>query len=206
MAVDNEPVPFWNGEGEDAYIVQWKAAVGFRDDAWGDVSAAGRLNGSSGHWVDDNVLAPLGAGRDDACISDCLDTYFSSDDGAARVADTYQSFAEQQGLPPARLAVHPSENTIVEQGARLHLTRLLCELADAAPDVVVTLGNAALRVMRLAVGQTDAPAKLVADASYGRERTMSVGDRRIQWLPLAHPAAPHAYQEAHAKWRRSRSK
>jgi len=106
MAVDNEPVPFWNGEREGEYIAQWKAAVGFRAGEWGTVAAAGKLNGSSGIWVDDNVLAPLGAGRDDVCISDCLDTYFSSDDGAARVADTYQPFAEGTGLPPARLAGH----------------------------------------------------------------------------------------------------
>ena len=206
MAVDNEPVPFWNGERDGEYIAQWKAAVGFREGEWGTVAAAGKLNGSSGIWVDDNVLTPLGAGRDDVCISDCLDTYFSSDDGAARVADTYQPFAEGAGLPPARLAGHPSEDAIVEQGVRLHRGRLLRELSQAAPDVVVTLGNAALRVMRLTAAQNDGPAKLLADPSYGRERTLTVGGRRIRWLPLAHPASPSAYKDAHARWRRVRGK
>jgi hypothetical protein len=206
MAVDNEPVPFWNGEREDEYIAQWKTAVGFGNKEWGEIASAGKLNGSSGIWVDENILAPLGAGRDDACITDCLDTYFSSEDGAARVADTYQPFAEKAGLPLARLALHPSEDTIAEQGVRLHRGRLLRELSQAAPDIVVTLGNAALRVMRLTAAQNDGPAKLAADPSYGRERTLSAGGRRIKWLPLAHPAAPSAYKEAHARWRRARGK
>jgi hypothetical protein len=204
MAIDNEPVPFWNGEREDEYIAQWKAAVGFRDKEWGEITGAGKLNGSSGIWVDDNVLAPLGASRDDACITDCLDTYFSSDDGAARIIDTYSPFAERVGLTAAHLAGHPSEDAIVEQGVRLHRARLLRELAQAAPDLVVTLGNAALRVMRLTAAQNDAPAKLVADPSYGRERTLTAGGRRIRWLPLAHPAAPSAYKDAHGRWCRSR--
>ena len=156
MAVDDEPVPFWNGEREDECIAQWKSAVGFRDGEWGEIAGAGKLNGSSGIWVDENILAPLGAGRDDACITDCLDTYFSSADGAARVADTYRPFAEKAGLPLARLPLHPSEDTIAEQGVRLHRGRLLRELSQAAPDIVVTLGNAALRVIRLTAAQNDA--------------------------------------------------
>ena len=61
MAVDNEPVPFWNGHDEDDHVARWKAAVGFRDVEWGGVTRVGDLNGSSGLWVDNNVLGPLGA-------------------------------------------------------------------------------------------------------------------------------------------------
>jgi hypothetical protein len=206
MAVDNEPVPFWNGLDEDEHVVRWKAAVGFRDGAWGEVTGVGDLNGSSGVWVDTSVLAPLGANREEACITDCIDLYFSSSGGAARIADTYKPFAERVGLPAVRLSAHPSENDIVKQGARFHSERLLRELSNAAPDIVVTLGNAALRVLRAVAGvTTDGPSKLQADSSYGAELALSVGGRRMTWLPLAHPAAPRVYQDAHSRWCRTRT-
>jgi hypothetical protein len=204
LAVDNEPLPFWSGDGEDAYITRWKALVGFRDGDWGRIAGVGRSNGSSGRWVDDKVLIPLKARRDDAWITDCLDTYFSSERGAAAVAERYSPFAVRAGLPAASLAVHPTESTIAKLGVREHRDRLLHELSDAAPDIVVTLGNAALKVLRTIMGATDAPTKLRADSGYGTERTLSVDGRDIVWFPLAHPAAPRAYQDAHARWCRKR--
>jgi uracil-DNA glycosylase len=203
MAVDNEPEPFWNGNDEGELIARWKNAVGFRDGEWGEVVGVGALNGSSGQWVDENVLAPLRASRDDARITDCLDTYFSSTGGAARMAETYVSFAERVRLPAAHLPPHPSEASIVEQGVRHHRDRLLRELAAAAPDVVVTLGNAALRVLRIVTGANHAPAKLRADSQYGAKLELVVEGRHIAWLPLAHPAAPRVYQDAHERWRRT---
>lgn len=201
LAVDNEPVPFWNGHGEEQYIATWKAAVGFRDGEWGKVAGVGDLNGSSGAWVDDNVLAPLRVRRDDACITDVVNTYCSSTGGGARIDDTYAPFAKRVGLPAARLAEHPSEDSIVKHGVKLHRDRLLRELGDAAPDVVVTLGNAALRVLRTIAGASEAPLKLAADSGYGKEHCLRVDGREIDWLPLAHPAAPRVYQDAHARWR-----
>jgi uracil-DNA glycosylase len=205
MAVDNEPVPFWNGRDEDDHVARWKAAVGFRDGEWGEVAGVGALNGSSGDWVDVNVLQPLGAGREEACITDCVDLYFSSNDGATRVRDTYLPFAERVGLPRAQLSAHPSENDIVKQGVEHHRERLLRELATAAPDIVVTLGNAALRVLRTVAGASDGASKLQANSNYGTELALSVGGRRMTWLPLAHPAAPRVYQDAHSTWCRTRT-
>jgi hypothetical protein len=203
MAVDNEPEPFWNGEDENKYIERWKKAVEFRDGEWGEVAGVGALNGFSGGWVDENVLVPLGAGRDEACITDCIDTYFVSKEGARRIADTYVPFAKLKGLQVPHLAPHPSEGAIVKEGVRHHRVRLLRELAAAAPDVVVTLGNAALRVLRAVTGANDTPSKLRADSQYGAKLELVVDGRRVEWLPLAHPAAPRVYQDAHARWRRT---
>ncbi len=41
-----------------------------------------------------------------------------------------------------------------------------------------------------------APKKLRADSSCGTERTLLVDGRNVVWFPLAHPAAPSAYQNA----------
>jgi transposase len=59
----------------------------------------GTMCRSSGRWVDDNVLVPLGADRKEACITDCLDTYCSSGDRAGRIDDTYLTLAQTAELP-----------------------------------------------------------------------------------------------------------
>ena len=84
---------------------------------------------------------------------------------------------------------------------RHHIPRLLAEIRVCGPDRIITLGNAALRVIRhLAGAPEDVPARLSADASYGTPRQLVVGGHSIQLLPLAHPAAPAVYQQAQRGW------
>jgi hypothetical protein len=107
------------------------------------------------------------------------------------------------GLSSARLPAHPTEFNIARLTDPRQTDRLRQELSDAEPDIVVTLGNAALRVFRRIAGKMGDIWKLRADSSYGAEAFSSFDDRRLVWLPLAHPAAPRVYQDAHAKWRRT---
>jgi uracil-DNA glycosylase len=100
----------------------------------------------------------------------------------------------------AELAAHPSEAQIVSEGIRDHSARLKAELDTAQPERVVTLGNAALRVFRSLLDSPGGPSKLGSDASYGTPLDVRVGGRTLTWLPLAHPAAPNPYQEAHLRW------
>jgi hypothetical protein len=203
IAVDNEPEPFWNGSGELARIEAWKQAVSF-EDAWGVVAACGRLNGSSGAWVDTRVLAPLKATRATAWITDCLDAYRCSAGLSARLADTYVPWAQEKGLPLPSLATHPSESEIVREALHGHLTRLKQELAAVAPEVIITLGNAALRVLRalVEVGADADPGRKLSHrrGEYGRPCAVRLTGRLVNWLPLAHPAAPIPYQAAHTRW------
>lgn len=199
MAVDNEPAPFWTGDDEVERVEAWKAAVGWTSD-WGVASPAKGFNGPSGAWVAEKVLAPLGAVRDDAWITDCLDTYRCSTDLQRRLTDTYAPFAARRGLPSPTMARHPSESQIVREGVTDHRGRLLAELDEARPELIVTLGNAALRVMRRLVEAEDVSRRNVAVSMYGQRLAVRVDGRHVEWLPLAHPAAPRAYQEAHARW------
>ena len=200
LAVDNEPTPFWTGEDQAIRVERWKEQVGW-DGRWGECSPVGGLNGPSGAWVARRVLRPLGAGRDDAWITDCLDTYRVSTGAEARILDTYRPFAGAYGLPADLLGRHPSESEIVVEALRDHRARLLRELEEARPSLLVTLGNAALRVVvgLGAVADGSAPKCLTTDG-YGRARRIRLGQREVEWLPLAHPAAPQMYQEAHAQW------
>src|SRR5688572_9595447 len=59
LAVDNEPEPFWDGSDEADQIKVWKDAVDWLP-SWGEVAPVEQLNGSSGTWLADKVLEPLG--------------------------------------------------------------------------------------------------------------------------------------------------
>jgi uracil-DNA glycosylase len=198
LAVDNEPEPFWNGDDEAERVDAWREAVGWHEK-WGSVQPVGELNGSSGRWVDANVFAPLGAERSEVWITDCLDTYRSSPGMRTAVESVYQPFASTVGLPPEDLAPHPSEGEIVTEATSHHRVRLLAEIAQARPVVVVTLGNAALRVLRHLLDEPTGPTKLAIDG-YGASIDVSITGEQATWLPLAHPAAPAPYQQAHIEW------
>lgn len=95
------------------------------------------------------------------------------------------------------LPKHPYESAIVK-AAETELDRLRAELRAATPERVVTLGNAALRVLRKLV-EGELPRKLSADDGYGKPIPVRFEDQEFEVLPLAHPAAPKRYQEAHAR-------
>lgn len=198
LAVDNEPEPFWTGADEVHRVEQWMSQVGW-SDAWGAVAPVSQLNGRSGLWVEERILGPLGVARADAWITDCLNTYRASVKMCDAVEDVYTPFARAHELPHAELAPHPSEAQIVSEGIDQNLARLRRELAAAAPDVIATLGNAALRVLRELLGDAAAPTKLNL-ADYGAELSANLNGHGTSWLPLAHPAAPRPYQVAHEAW------
>ena len=203
IAIDNEPVPFWcGGKGEEAKLIEaWRGSVGWKE-SWGVIDIAGDLNGSSGVWVAENVLRPLNVKA--ALITDCLDTYRCSGGLAERIDDTYAPFAVEHKLPPAVLAKHPSETEIVDEALALHRSRLLDELATAKPELVVTLGNAALRVLNRLIEPASAELiQKLAVGGYGLRFKVTIAGRSIECLPLAHPAAPTPYQDAHTKWLQS---
>ncbi len=203
MAVDNEPDIFWDGANEPELVAAWKKAVEFRP-SWGEITGAGHLNGSSGRWINENVLPILQASRRDVWLSDCLDLYHCSHDPAARISDTFAPWARENGMAVPVLPQHPDENAIVKEALAGHRDRLLNELTLAEPQVVVTLGNAALRVlMQLIAGNAeDLPKKLFADETTygGRHRVQLLTGAVVEWLPLAHPGSPMSYKQTHKFW------
>lgn len=203
LAVDNEPEPFWAGADEVHRVERWMSQVGW-SEAWGSVAPVSHLNGPSGRWVEEGVLGPLRVARADAWITDCLNTYRASVKMRAAVEDVYEPFARAHALPPAELAPHPSEAQIVGEGIDQDLSRLRRELTASAPDLIVTLGNTALRVLRNLLGDAAAPMKLTV-TDYGTELSVKLNGRGLSWLPLAHPAAPGPYQVAHENWMAGRT-
>jgi len=148
LAVDNEPASFWTGADEQEQIAAWKRVVGFRLGQWGEVATSDVVNGAAGRWLDQHVLAPLGVTREDACLSTCVDTYFADAPMAFAMTDRYQPWAREAGLPEGGLAQQPRDGALVEVAVAAHGERLFHERSVTVPEMVVTLGNAALRVKK----------------------------------------------------------
>lgn len=205
LAVENEPEPFWDGSDERLHVDKWLANSSFLPD-WGQIKTCGRLNGSSGQWVRDKVLIPLKAARENAWITDCLDIYHESEKAAARLeSKTVVNFFHSHGIPVRYLPAHPSEGEIVNTARTQHAQRLLAELESARPDRIVTLGNAALRVLLLLADSSTSKINRLSDKSYGEPFRIQIMGNKVEWLPLAHPAAPDSYQKAHEAWIKCKS-
>lgn len=199
LPVADEPSPFWDGHDADERVSGWMAAYGISREEHGAFSAPERLNGPSGTWVAERLLAPFGMSRDDVWITDSLDTYRMSTGVAQRLANTYDRGRLRFGWPAAALRGHPSESEIVTEALAGHRERLRDEITTCRPERIVTLGNAALRVVAALAGHHTR--KLTSDASYGGSLDITIDGRQLRWTPLAHPAAPKVYQDAHERWR-----
>ena len=204
MAIDNEPDFFWDGHDPDEKkaIAAWAEAVGYRSP-WGRIEPARRFNGSSGLWVNRNILEPMDFSRKMVWLSDCLDAYRCSERLADALRDKYNPLATQHGWKIADLEPHPNEREIVAEALAQHRDRLVAEITSAIPEIVVTLGNAALRVFRrLISASSECPTKLSSQSNeYGRRsRVRLITGHAVDWIPLAHPAAPPSYQTAHREW------
>jgi hypothetical protein len=119
-----------------------------------DPSATSTLLPSTANrqWLRDKILIPLGYRRTDCWITDCLDTARLNPDQQRRIRETYLPVGGRLGLPTPNMESTPSgDRGIVREAQEGHLERLSRELDTARPELFVTLGNAALRVLRLLV-------------------------------------------------------
>ena len=211
LPVADELSPFWDGTDANRLVDQWRNEVGFSPD-WGRVELPGsELNGSSGRPVEPMYLSPLGLARDDAWLTDCLDTYRASEGVARAIATVYDPIADELGLPRAQLGLHPAEAEIVAEARRDHSERLVSEIATCAPDTIITLGNAALRVLWSLPGivpmRPDPPTALTP-RDYGRPCDVRVDGRPVTLWAVGHPNIVRknaAYAAAHDEWMRRMS-
>ncbi|WP_159081700.1 hypothetical protein [Nocardioides sediminis] len=188
---------FWDGSDADQRVERWRAK--YLDPNWGEVSTA-TLNGPSGSWLTSNILDPLrDAGAGSTFITDCLTTYRLSGGAAARLRDTYDPMVKvTSGLPAASLRAHPSESQIVREALDQQSERIRGQIAAARPQLLVSLGNAASRVVA-ALSESDKSGKLEPD-DYGRPRPVSISGTDVIWIALVHPATPAVWQERHRQW------
>lgn len=206
LPVENEPSPFWTGDDVVQHFKRWLQDVRW-DDSWGSVGVndrfpgSDRFNGSSGRILRDNVLKPLGLSIDSAYISDCLNLYHMSAGVKARLDTDIGDALEKLGRAGLGLLNHPSENQIVKLALVDHHMRIAAELEEAKPKVVITLGNAALRVLGLVVGRPEVQPLKHDNSYYGKPIHINFAGHAIRWYPLCHPGQRDArYLLAHSVW------
>jgi len=196
LAVDNEPEPFWTGRDEQERLGVWLTQVGWGPKL-GEALPAGDLNGSSGVKVEQEILRPLGLDRKDTLLTDCLDTYHLSEGMSKAIGEVYEPLARRLDLPSVDLPKHPGEREIVQQAQK---DRLAVELQQAEPEVVITLGRAALEVLNGLV-EAEAPARLAAEVTYGAPIDIRVSGRPAKWYPLVHPGQQaERWRTVHGEW------
>jgi uracil-DNA glycosylase len=200
LAVDDEPTVFWDGTDAEQRIARWRVEVDWAEE-WGSVALAGG-NGSSGRLVVDEILTPLGVAPEKTYFTDCLPYYFvKSGKGSQgqRINEVYQPFATAHHLPSADLPARPAVNDMVRRTVADEAGTLLEQLHESMADQVVTLGQEAADAFAKIVGAD--PVELRPDGTYGTPRSVSIADRRIDWVPLTHPGNRNpAWRTRHARW------
>jgi hypothetical protein len=205
LIVDNEPEVFWDGAEAADLLARWRRDVGFVD-SWGRVALAeAGHNGPSGLWLRDKILVPLGRRRTDCWITDCLDTARLNAGQQRRIRETYLPVSGRLGLPTPNMESTPSgDGGIVREAREGHLERLSRELDAARPELIITLGNAALGVLRLLVEiDSGDPGPALAEARYGAEVQVRFGARPVRWLPLVYSRSGERipkWRQIHLRW------
>jgi uracil-DNA glycosylase len=114
-------------------------------------------------------------------------------------------FVPFASLQPPVLPAHPDDRALVGQALDMHADRLQAEFAEASPEVVLTLGNAALRVLRTLLDAREPPDPL-SPVGYGRPTVVLAGSHLVRWYALAHPGALsklRKWRDLHQRWRQT---
>jgi len=204
LAVDVEPVVFWDGvdPSPEALLAEWKVAVGFDPERQGDVRVG--TNGPSGAGLLTTVLEPLGLAPGDVAFTDAVPWYVvkgsrRGSQGAA-VRERFNPLADAMEAVAGDLPERPSPSGLValaSTGERRDSLR--AEIIDAEAPLIITLGQEALDAVR---GVADVAAGMqakLAAKGYGTRGKLSIADITFDVLPLVHPG--FARQTTHEKWR-----
>jgi len=204
LAVDVEPVVFWNGRTPtpQALLSKWKDAVGFTD-AHGTATIGN--NGPSGAGLLVNVLQPLGLSDDEVAFTDAVPWFFVKDGPGSQgdaARERFGPIAKAINAPMSTLPTRPSARQLVRlasEGPRRDTLRE--ELVNAGAPLVITLGQEALDAVR---GVTDRCSgtqdRLAPTDDYGTRGKLVIDGHTIVLLPLVHPGFQR--QTTRPDWKR----
>jgi hypothetical protein len=200
LAVDVEPTVFWDGDTDDfgTRLAAWKNDVGFVDGQHGSISPTSpSTNGSSGDKVVRHYLVPLGLNAKRVTFTDVYPVFLVKTSTGSRreqgdaICKEYDSIAAAMGRRPSSLPSRISAARLPGIAASTFGERLVADLTEAAPPLIITLGeevwNTLLSIPPLrARPPRPTFAEMYGDA-YGAVGEVSIGGRTIPWLPLVHP-------------------
>ena len=192
LAVASEPEIFWRGEGAAGII----SAIPVPPGAGRLLPAGARLNGPSGRALDELFLDPLGVGRADSWLCDLLPLSRQNERQAAALARSYEPNRLAWGLPEYDWPAVPAE--LASAARRAEIAH---EIDEAAPDIVVTLGDQPLKWFTSHYGSRARLGDCGESAQeYGRLHSLEIAGREVQLLPLAHPRQAGGLGNHSSKW------
>ena len=203
LAVDVEPVVFWDGISPSPAdrLAAWKAEVGFDEGRQGVVRPG--HNGPSGGGVVTGVLTPLGLTADQVAFTDAVPWYFVKNGKGSQgeaIETRFNSLASSLGVEAGDLPSRPTPRALVAiatSGARRDGLRN--EIAEAGAPLVITLGQEALDAVRGVADRCEGVQEKLAPDGYGHRGEIEAGGARAELLPLVHPGFQR--QTSSAPWR-----
>lgn len=203
LAVDVEPVVFWDGREPDPneLLEKWKSKVHFIND-WGTVAVGN--NGPSGAALVENALTPLSLSPDEVAFTDAVPWFFVKGGAGSQgqaINERFNPIAENMGATTGALPDRPTHARLVKSASEEpRRSSLRAEIVAAKAPLVITLGQEALDAI-LAVADTCAgvQSRLAATDTYGVRGELVVDGFQAELLPLVHPGFQR--QTKDAKWK-----
>ena len=203
LAVDVEPVVFWDGVEPSpvAELQRWKAALGFDESVHG-VATLGN-NGPSGASLVKHILDPLGIDPASAAFTDVVPWFFvkkgANSQGEA-MSTRFAPKAELIGVHEGSLPKRPTTRQLVEIAASdERRDSLRQEILDARAPLIITLGQEALDSVRAVADEITGVQARLQPGGYGRAGHVVIAGTRTTFMPLVHPGFRR--QITDAQWR-----
>lgn len=197
LAVASEPRIFWDGNIEEAKEIIGKIDIPAK---LGTLEPAGaHLNGPSAKVLDEHILAALGYTRDDAWLCDLLPETRLNSGQIKVITERYNPLIQQYGLNEVTI---PERPTVFSDAKRCH--EILSELRESQAGLLVLLGD--IPIAQFLNEVADVPfislQEYVELYGYGAKIAITVDNRTMNVLPLAHPRQIGALGVHSEKWNR----
>lgn len=191
LAVDVEPVVFWDGNNPTptSLLHAWVDAVGFIENKHGSVRPG--HNGPSGAGLNERILTPLGLTADSVAFTDAVPWFFVKPGRGGQldaIENRFRPIATELDIRPGSLPRRPSARRLPEIAAtEPRRNALRNEILAAGAPVIITLGQEALDALIGVADELGGTQRRLAPDGYGAAGEVIVDGRRLTVLPLAHP-------------------
>ena len=195
LAVASEPRIFWDGNIEEAKniikSIDMPKELGILEPA------GAQLNGPSAKVLDENILAPLGFSRNEAWLCDCLPETRLNPSQVKAIREKYNPLIEEYGLNPVTIPTRPSTFCNKERSEEI-----TDELMQSQADLLVLLGD--IPIAQYLKKVADVPFSTLGEYvdlyGYGNPIEITINNKNIKVLPLAHPRQIGALGAHSEKW------
>lgn len=191
LAVDVEPIVFWDGEtpSPDEELERWKDAVGFDEERHGRVT--GGTNGPSGAGLVREFLAPLSLGASTVAFTDAVPWFFikaGRESQGEAISERFAPIAERLPVHRGSLPVRPPPRGLVAIArSEPRRSTLRAEVLEAGAPLLITFGQESLDSVTAIADEVDGVQARLSPERYGEAGRLRIDGHTCEFLPLVHP-------------------